>query len=139
MSSQTIYWAMLLDDDCVERLKDSINPAHSNVYAEHITLCFQPNDEQDERWMKRLGEDVMVTAIGRATDKKGDALLIDGIERDDGGIPHITISCAKGTKPFYSNALLAKGHDSIWAFDIEGIIARYTKSGWDRGEKKDNT
>lgn len=134
--SKTIYWAVLLDAECVETLKTTVNPVHPNVYAEHTTLCFQPNEEQDAKWMKRLGDKVVLTAIGRRSDDRGDALVVAGIGREDNGIPHITISCADGTKPFYSNELLANGHDSIWAFDIEGTIARFSKEGWDIGYQK---
>ena len=133
--SKTIYWAVLLDKQAVELIQ-SIGPKHNNIFAEHTTLCFQPTPEQDKKWMERLGERVVLTVIGRGVDDRGDALIVDGVERDDAGIPHITISCADGTKPFYSNELLAKGYEQIWPFTLEGTISRYTKEGWDNGEEK---
>ncbi len=130
MTPKTIYWAVLLDEECVENLKSVFKPAHKNVYAEHSTLVFGPTDEQDNKWATRIGEKVKLTVLGRAIDDKGDALVVSGIERDDQGILHITLSCAEGTKPYYSNLLLAKGYSNVNPMIVSGTIARYTKNGW---------
>ena len=127
---KTIYWAVLLEKEHSKALQAIFQPAHPNIYAEHTTIVFQPDEEQDVKWMKRLGERVELLIVGHAKDDKGDAVVVEGIEREGGGIPHITLSCADKTKPFYSNALLAKGFTKTLPVRVVGIIARYTSQGW---------
>jgi len=133
MSDKTIYWAVHLWDESRERLLEACKPQHPNVYAEHMTIVFNPTPEQDEMLMKQIGtvRTLMVTGFG--LDDKGDAVVVTGERRFGGGIPHITISCANGTKPVYSNKLLDGGWNFIEPFAIHGSIARYTKKGWDHG------
>lgn len=126
----TIYWAVLIDDASKSVLTQHIKPKHPNVYLEHVTIVFKPNDEQNSVWERRLGEKIELEAIAIAADDKGEALVVDGVQLEDSRVPHITVSCAEGVKPFYSNELLAKGHTHIWPFPLTGVIAKYTKQGW---------
>lgn len=130
MSGKTIYWAALLTDKSSNLLKSVFKPEHPKVFAEHITLAFSPTDEQDEKWEKRLGETIELKVVAESKDKLGHAVIVEGIQREDGGIPHITISCAKGTKPFYSNYLLFKGSSKVKEVILTSTIAKYTKEGW---------
>jgi len=45
--------------------------------------------------------------IGRAYDEKGDALLVEN-PKSKNKYPHITLSCAEGVSPVYSNELFEK-------------------------------
>lgn len=45
--------------------------------------------------------------IGRAQDEKGDALLVEN-KKSSNAHPHITLSCAEGVSPVYSNELIEK-------------------------------
>lgn len=130
MSSKTIYWAVLLDEKSRGILKATFKPRHAKVYAEHTTLVFNPHQIHEAKWSKRLGEKVELSVIGHAHDDKGDAVVVKGIEREDGGIAHITISCADGTKPVYSNVLLGRGFVEVPTLNLTGHIAKYTDSGW---------
>jgi hypothetical protein len=130
--NKTIYWAVLLWEPYRSKLTRKCKPQHKNIYAEHMTIVFNPTEEQDEAMMRRLGDVVTLQVTGFGLDDKGDAVVVTGERRVGGGIPHITISCADGTKPFYSNKLLDGGWNFIEPFEIHGVIARYTKNGWIR-------
>lgn len=128
--SKVIYWAAFLTNKSSNVLKSIFKPEHPKVFAEHVTLAFAPTEEQNKQWEKRLGETVELKVVYEAKDKRGHAVIVEGVQREDGGIPHITISCAKGTKPFYSNYLLSKGHKKTKELLLTAIIAKYTKEGW---------
>ena len=128
--AKAIYWAALLTNKSSNLLKSSFKPEHPKVFAEHVTLAFAPTEEQNEQWEKRLGETIELKVIAEGKDKRGHAVIVEGIQREDGGIPHITISCAKGTKPFYSNYLLSKGSEKVKELLLTATIAKYTKEGW---------
>jgi len=133
--AKTIYWAVILTDRSSNLLKTMFKPEHPKVFAEHITICFGPTEEQEQKWSERLGEMIRMKVVGEGKDKKGHAVVVTGIDRDGGGIPHVTISCAKGTKPFYSNALLSEGYSRVEEIPLAGTIARYTKNGWETEKK----
>lgn len=133
-TSKTIYWAVLLWEPYRSKLLRKCKPQHENIYAEHMTIVFNPTEEEDNMMMQRIGQPVTLQVTGFGVDDKGDAVVVTGERRLGGGIPHVTISCSKGTKPFYSNTLLDGGWNFIEPFEIHGSIARYTKSGWDQGK-----
>ena len=130
---KTIYWAILLTKTSKDLLLEKCKPSHPNIYAEHITVVFNPTPEQDKTLIKQIGMSVIIAVTGVGADDKGQAVVVAGdrARRLGGGIPHITISCSDGTKPFYSNKLLDGGWDFIEPFMLYGNIARYTKNGWD--------
>ena len=127
--SNTIYWAVLLWEDSKKRLLENCKPNHPNIYAEHMTIAFNPTQEQDKMLMKQLGQVRTLIVTGFKADDRGDAVVVIGEQRLCGGIPHITISTAKNIKPFYSNKLLDGGWDYIDPFELYGVIARYTNKG----------
>lgn len=127
---KTIYWAVLLDDDSKLKLIDKVIPLHNNIYAEHMTVVFSPSDHVELNMMERLGQHIMLSVSGVKSDERGQAVVVTPERRVGGGIPHITISCADKTKPFYSNKLLDGGWDSIETFLISGTISRFTSGGW---------
>jgi hypothetical protein len=128
---KTIYWAVLLNNESKIELLSSKPPVHPNVYAEHTTIVFKPTAEQDQELEERLGEDVRLVAIGTAEDDKGDAVVVSGVKRYDDKTPHITISCANGVKPFYSNKLIDNGWDKLEnPIHLNGKIAKFTNHGW---------
>ena len=101
-----------------------------------MTIVFGPTEEQEELLKKSIGESVILIITGRKHDDKGDAVVISGTHRRLGeGVPHITISCADGIKPVYSNKLLDDGWDAINTITLHGTIARRTNKSWDKGKK----
>jgi len=136
--SDTIYWAVRLDNTSHALLLSRFPAIHPNVYAEHMTIVFNPSQEVDDELMKKLGSQTALAVIGHVADNKGQAVVVTGAEkRIGGGVEHITISCANGTRPVYSNQLVSSHWDSVSSLILNGVIARFTKSGWDTGENQD--
>lgn len=134
--SNTIYWAVKLDMESVARLVSHFPPVHSNIYAEHVTVAFQPTREQEEYLIPYCGKQVALKVVGYGEDDKGQAVVVSGIDRFDKGIPHVTISCSDDTKPVYSNTLLSKGFSSAVEIPLTGVMARYSRGGWDTSCKE---
>ncbi len=128
--SKTIYWAIKLDEAARARLLSQIPAVHNSVYAEHMTIVFNPDPKQETKLNTVWGNPISLTVVGEAHDEKGQAVAVEGFDRIDGGIGHITISCAPGTKPFYSNSLLSEGYTSVPHFQVKGVVAKYTDAGW---------
>lgn len=130
----TIYWAVKLDDASRVMLLTKFPAVHPNVFAEHMTIVFNPSESANETLMEECGVSVNLEVIGYGADNKGQAVVVksDTISRIGGGIAHITISCINGTRPVYSNILLQKHWDSVsQSVNLNGVIARFTKNGWD--------
>jgi len=131
VSDTTTYWAVLLDTESVAKLFSTFPPEHPNIYAEHMTIIYDPSDEDEQNLAPLCGTKVNLEVIGYSTDTKGQAVVVSGMDRIGGGIPHITISCSQRVKPFYSNKLLSNGYEDAPPVSLSGIVARYTSQGWD--------
>lgn len=94
-----IYTALFVKDK--EELLRYFSPAHENVYADHITLKFRPENIDD----LVVGREHFVEVIGRVQNENGDALIVE-CPMSENKHPHLTLSCADGIKPFYSNGLV---------------------------------
>ena len=132
--SKTIYWAIKLDEKSRVDLLVGFPAIHPNIYAEHMTVLYGPSDDEDEAMMQVCGTKVNLEVIGSGADEKGQAVVIksDTMSRVDGGINHITVSCANNVKPFYSNQLLQNNFTPISSgITLGETIARFTSSGWD--------
>jgi len=86
-----------------EKLTRQFLPKHEKVFAHHVTIEFKPETLDGIE----VGKDWKIEIIGRATDEKGDALLVKG-SKSKNKYPHITLSCASGVNPFYSNELIER-------------------------------
>ncbi|MDA8611288.1 hypothetical protein N9L18_00270 [Candidatus Pacebacteria bacterium] len=98
------YFAAVLLSAGSEAL--SSNSVHSNVFCHHVTLAYRPDPETAEKYEGLIGEFVELRAVWMRTDEKGQAAIVSGIESENKH-PHVTISCADGVEPVYSNELLA--------------------------------
>ena len=96
-----VYTALFVQD--VRSLLEQFAPKHAITYGHHSTIAFKPKNLAGIE----IGKTSMILIIGRASDERGDALLVRN-PRSNNEIPHITLSCADGVKPFYSNELLKK-------------------------------
>ena len=101
-----VYTALLLTDEAKKALKKEFPGVHDGMYfGEHITLEFKPS-----RLPLDIGKKFVVELIEYFQDDKGEAVTVKLpygiISKNDA--PHITISCAQGIKPFYSNQLITK-------------------------------
>jgi len=90
-----------------DKLTKLFPPRHREVFAHHSTIEFEPKNlegiEIGKRWNVKI--------LGRASDEKGDALLVEN-PKSKNKYPHITLSCKGGTNPFYSNELLENADKS---------------------------
>lgn len=120
--SKPIYYALKLDEQSKGKLLSLYPPKHTNVYAEHATIAFKPARDVENTIQGMIGLNVNIVVVGYAEDDLGQAVAIHGIGRFDGGIPHITISCAAGTTPVYSNKLLSNGFNSTPNVELSGKI-----------------
>ena len=98
---KVIYTALFVKDK--NELLRYFSPAHENVYADHVTLKFRPENIDD----LVVGREHPIEIIGRVQDENGDALIVNcpalNLENS-----HVTLSCAEGIKPFYSNDLVER-------------------------------
>lgn len=125
-----LYVAVFLDEESKAKLLKAAPPKHVNVYGEHLTLAFG-------RHMKEIypiGEVMHLKVRSVREDDRGQAVVIERSNELHDWLwaeqtPHITISCAVGIKPVYSNELLKLqiGDGSSWKdrmFDLElsGVV-----------------
>jgi hypothetical protein len=129
-----IYWAVKLTAQSKEHLLNKISQRHSKIYGEHMTLVFNPTDEQNAQLEKEIGRIVKMKVITAASDSKGQAVgVLSDLKRLDNEQAHITISCADEVEPVYSNELMKKTRGTlncISPFDLEGVVSKFTKAGW---------
>lgn len=116
---------VVLSDSEHNRLISIFPPKHPNVYAHHMTVAFKPTKEQCERYSKFVGQEIEMPVITEVSDDKAQALLIDSIYSEN-EFPHITVSTAEGTKPSYSNQLIANNTASLFMQGPEGAIFKGT-------------
>lgn len=129
--TETMYWGFKLNPESTAKLLSHFPPLHPNVYAEHVTIAYRPSASVEDGLKFILGEERTIAVAGHAYDEYGQAVVISGVPRFDPGKPHITISCANGVGPVYSNTLLSKGFEPVPAILLSGRIGRVdTKRIW---------
>ena len=129
-----IYWAIKLDIPSKVALLSAYPPKHPKVFAEHMTIAFSPSDVLIERMEKICGHKREIKITGHAEDEYGQAVVVNSEVpgRLDEGLAHVTISCADGVGPVYSNKLLKQGYKKTPESRIylSGIISKFTDDGW---------
>lgn len=101
---KVVYTAEFIPDEERGNLLKAFSPKHDNIYATHITISFKPaNGIQGIE----LGREKELQIIGIVEDERGQAVLVQG-SKSAKDHPHITISCAPGTEPKYSNEMIAE-------------------------------
>lgn len=136
--SKVIYVGAFLDVDSIWRLLAWFPPHHSNVFAEHVTLCFKPTRDELDWWAMFLGDEVDVVVQDELSDDRGQAVLVKNMKSKNKD-PHVTISCAPGTKPVYSNELIAKGRDEKEFWPTAELKLRAVIDTFPRGAILDTT
>ncbi len=99
MTCPILYTALFVED--TESLIKMFPPKHTVIYAHHSTISFKPQTLDGIE----VGRKTIIKILGRAFDEKGDALLVEN-KKSKNKFPHITLSCAEGVQPYYSNELL---------------------------------
>jgi hypothetical protein len=100
-SEKIEYTALFVDSP--EKLLQMFPAKHSKVFAHHSTNWYKPSSIEG----LEVGKKSLLKIIGQAYIQKGFAVLVENTKSKN-KFPHITISCAEGTAPVYSNELLEK-------------------------------
>jgi hypothetical protein len=98
---QILYTALFVDDP--KKLLQMFPARHEKTFAHHSTNWFKPTSIEG----LEIGKKSLLKIIGQASDDKGFAILVKN-PKSTNKYPHITISCANGVPPAYSEKLLEK-------------------------------
>lgn len=120
-----IYAAVFLTEESKKMLLSMIPARYPTVYAEHMTLAFGRHMNPTYP----LGEKVKLWADMHYWDDRGQCVTVI-LQKDmkvhlaKEQVPHVTISCAEGVKPFYSTELIkTSGKGDVWSdLEFEGVI-----------------
>lgn len=94
-------------------------PKHENVFADHSTIEFKPENLNGIE----VGRELSIKIIGRAHDQYGDDLLVEN-QKSKNKYPHITISRNQNAPHLYSNILFNKAikDNTIEYFTNEEVV-----------------
>ena len=111
------YVGIVLDRKSREALLRSVRPMYSNLYADHVTLIFNPLEHVfRSTYEKFLSETVPVWAVEVVQDESCQVVPVvlgDLTVPCNNKSPHITISTEAGIPPKYSNDLLENREQSL--------------------------
>ena len=99
------YTALFVDSP--EKLLEMFPAKHPKVFAHHSTNWYKPSSLEG----LEIGKKSSLKIIGQAYDQKGFEVLVENAKSKN-KFPHITISCAEGIAPVYSNELLEKASEN---------------------------
>lgn len=130
--SELVYIGLFLDDDSKIILETEIPFLHSQHYGDHVTLIFRPVPGIIKSLQPFAGKKVPIVADRLFYDFKGQAV---GVEIPTIGYYqpnlHITISCAEGVKPAYSNELLKTSNPlPINRILLVGTLDAFPSGSW---------
>lgn len=114
-----VYSAVFFDTN---ELVSKYPQVHKNLYSHHSTIEFKPADISN----LPIGNKMNIKIKGRLTTDKVDVLVVDN-PLSKNKFPHITLSTAKGVKPFESNLEIEKNQDKIQPLNdsIKGIVGYF--------------
>lgn len=128
------YYGIFLSPESHEELLNWWNntvrkPLLMKPFAHHMTIKFKPSDEDVANYSSMIGQNFELKVVGYAEDEKGQAVLVEpqGISSTNSN-PHITISCADGVTPVYSNELLSLGSQPVDGPIITGIFDSFPRT-----------
>lgn len=111
-----MFVSAVLTPQSQRRLLERVPPVHPTVYAHHVTLAYNPEPDALARYRPLEGTRIKVPVTAVCVDDKGQAVLV-GVDSEN-EYAHITISCAEGVAPGYSNELLAAQHADMQHVNI---------------------
>jgi hypothetical protein len=128
-----IYYAVFLTDkshsDLLKWWVDVVNiPILDQPFAHHMTVKFKPTEEDVIAFSPIIGQEVKLQVVGYAADDKGQAVLVNSELKSNNANPHITISCATGITPVYSNELLSSGLTTINGPTLIGVFDSFPRT-----------
>lgn len=115
------WLAVDLDAESIQLLKSCVDFKHPRPKMEfHVTLGF---GVWEEDVTSLIGTDVILVTQLNCWDDKIQALTVNGVDRLDGGVAHITISMAEGVTAKQSNEMLKGQHqEQILELVLYGTI-----------------
>lgn len=133
---KVIYTAIFLLPEEQDTLLRRVPPLHPQVHAGHVTLFFKTNEKQLEKIEVYLGKEIEVEVVAKVNDDRGQTVKvivppdIEQIPREkkDPKVHHVTLSCAEGVSPVYSNELLKGATAPLEApFKLKGIVRHFER------------
>jgi hypothetical protein len=129
---KVIYSGLFLTEESKATLLQQFKPLHPKVFGDHVTLIFKPTEAEVKILDQYLEKEFELTVIGEKSDVRGHAVSVripDHLLRKDPkeAIPHVTISCAEGVTPVYSNELLKTGWETVPNVILKGVVRHFTK------------
>jgi hypothetical protein len=101
-----VYAAVFLTQDSKKLLLEKVPARHPTVFAEHMTLAFGRHMRDEYP----IGKKIQLYAYAHFADERGQCVSVWSHQTRgllwENQIPHVTISCAEGVKPFYSMEIL---------------------------------
>lgn len=124
-ASKVLYTGIFLDVSSRDRLlhwwKSKVRvPFHARVLADHMTIEFKPSPDEVERLT--LGEKASLKVTGWAADEKGQAVVVESGIQSTNQQPPITVACAPGISPVYSNSLVAQAVHHLTGPTLTGTV-----------------
>ena len=104
-----VYIAFVLDEISRDQILNWTQPSSGdNVYCHHVTIAFQPPEEEVEDIMDKFAScKFMCHGLVVSPQAVVARVSVDGsFIRPDGGYWHCTVVTAEGTKPVFSNRIM---------------------------------
>lgn len=113
VSNRKRYMALQLDRENKSKLLSRVNPKHSKVFGDHVTLWYDPSENEIEKYSSLIDKKFNIIVKRSFIDEKGQCVKVEVPSNIAELRPeqnhHITISC-NGKSPSYSNELLTTGN-----------------------------
>jgi hypothetical protein len=93
-------------------------PPNWNISCHHMTVKFNLNIHDFEKYAVLFGKPVNLQVIGIAIDNNAVAVKVSpspSIEMESSQIPHITVAYSSNVSPVYSNTLLRESEVHAWS------------------------
>lgn len=117
-----VYIAAVLDN------ADILQGIHEVRYAHHVTLRYGGISQLPSF----IGRSIEMTMLEYFCDDKADCIKVSIKDPDiaqysmsSGQVPHVTLTCAKGIRPVYSNTLMKNGLGKPIVGRITGTIRAF--------------
>lgn len=116
-----VYVGIFFNEENHKRLLEKFPAIHKTVFGHHLTLGY--GRHMDELYP--LGREITVEVTQELEDDRGQCVIVrpDFIKKwlAKNQDPHITISCADGVKPAYSNDMVAQFRKTFPTDPVPGV------------------
>ncbi len=117
------FFSVILDEESQAQLRKLA--VHPIVYCHHMTVAYHPDDSYLPKLRALIGREYLLNVTALAADERGQAVRVNGAPSLNRS-PHVTVSCAEGTPPEYSNELLASEEGEPIDMVLRGTLTEET-------------